>query len=93
MNNIKELKKSATAFRAVSHPLRQRIIDLLKVKDCCVTEVYSKLHIDQSVASQHLILLRKAGVVSSERRGKYVYYSLIRPKYNEIVSVSKLLGR
>jgi DNA-binding transcriptional ArsR family regulator len=41
-----------------------------------VTEIYVKLRLEQSVASQHLAILRKAGFVKTERDGKFIYYSI-----------------
>ena len=41
-----------------------------------VTDIYVKLRLEQSVASQHLAILRKAGVVQTERDGKFIFYSL-----------------
>ena len=45
-------------------------------KRMTVTEIYVKLRLEQSVASQHLAILRRAGVVVTERDGKFIYYSV-----------------
>ncbi len=72
-----ELRKAVLVLRAVNHKLRQRIIDLLETGDTMtVTDIYIKLRLEQSVASQHLAILRRAGVVLTERQGKFIYYSL-----------------
>lgn len=71
------LKKSAGVLRAVNHKLRQQILSLLhKEEKLGVTEIYQKLRLDQSVASQHLAVLRHAGFVLTERRGKQIFYSV-----------------
>ena len=41
-----------------------------------VTEIFQHLHLEQSVASQHLAVLRKAGLVKTKREGKFIYYSV-----------------
>jgi len=70
-------KKAAMILRAINHKLRQHIIELIhEHKRCTVTELYIKLRIEQSVASQHLGILRRVGVVSTERDGKYVFYTI-----------------
>lgn len=70
-------KKAAMIFRAINHKLRQHIIEIIhESKRCTVTELYIKLRIDQSVASQHLGVLRRVGVVTTERDGKFVYYKV-----------------
>jgi DNA-binding transcriptional ArsR family regulator len=70
-------KKAALVFRAVNHKLRQDIMRLIQKKDkITVTEIYTKLKLEQSVASQHLAILRQAGFVNTERDGKFIYYSI-----------------
>lgn len=79
------MKKAALILRAVNHKLRQSIIKLLEDNgQLTVTEIYVKLRLEQSVASQHLAILRRAGIVQTNRDGKYIYYSLNKPRINEI---------
>jgi DNA-binding transcriptional ArsR family regulator len=49
-----------------------------------VTEIYVKLRLEQSVASQHLAILRKAGFVKTERDGKFIYYSVNTERLEEL---------
>lgn len=80
-----ELRKAVLVLRAVNHKLRQRIIDLLEEnKQMTVTDIYIKLRLEQSVASQHLAILRRAGVVRTERQGKFIYYSLDHERLSQI---------
>lgn len=80
-----ELRKAVLVLRAVNHKLRQRIIDLLEEGGAMtVTDIYIKLRLEQSVASQHLAILRRAGVVDTERQGKYIYYSLDKERLGQI---------
>ncbi len=84
-----DLRKAVLVLRAVNHKLRQRIIDLLEDSDTLtVTDIYIKLRLEQSVASQHLAILRRAGVVITERQGKFIYYSLDR---NRLAQISQLV--
>ena len=84
-----DLRKAVLVLRAVNHKLRQRIIDLLEESDTItVTDIYIKLRLEQSVASQHLAILRRAGVVITERQGKFIYYSLDR---NRLTQISQLV--
>lgn len=79
------LRKAVLVLRAVNHKLRQRIIDLLEESDSLtVTDIYIKLRLEQSVASQHLAILRRAGVVSTEREGKFIYYALDKDRLAQI---------
>ena len=49
-----------------------------------VTDIYIKLRLEQSVASQHLAILRRAGVVATDRQGKFIYYSLDKERLGQI---------
>ncbi|MFK8006206.1 MAG: ArsR/SmtB family transcription factor, partial [Saprospiraceae bacterium] len=80
-----ELRKAVLVLRAVNHKLRQKIIDLLEENSkMTVTDIYIKLRLEQSVASQHLAILRRAGVVATDRQGKFIYYSLDADRLNQI---------
>ena len=53
-----ELRKAVLVLRAINHKLRQRMIDLLEENErMTVTDIYIKLRLEQSVASQHLAIL------------------------------------
>ncbi len=80
-------KKAALILRAVNHKLRQQMIKLIDDKKrITVTELYVKLRLEQSVASQHLAILRRAGIVTTERDGKFIHYSV---NYERVADVVK----
>lgn len=80
-----ELRKAVLVLRAVNHKLRQQIIDLLEENEkMTVTDLYIKLRLEQSVASQHLAILRRAGVVATDRQGKFIYYRVDKDRINHI---------
>lgn len=73
----RQLRSSSDIFRALAHPLRMRICAFLDEKDsACVQEICHALQIEQSVASQHLRILRQANLARTRRAGKYIYYLL-----------------
>jgi DNA-binding transcriptional ArsR family regulator len=81
--------KSARVLRALNHKLRQQVIKTItENKRLTVTQLYVKLRLEQSVASQHLGILRKAGVVSRERDGKFIYYSI---DFSRIEAIDKFV--
>lgn len=83
-------KKSAAILRALNHKLRQQIIKFLNEHHkLTVTQMYEKLKIEQSVASQHLAILRRANLVVTEREGKYIYYSVNYARLEEVVKFVK----
>jgi DNA-binding transcriptional ArsR family regulator len=80
-----ELRKVVLILRAIGHDLRKKIVDLLRENETMnVTDIYVKLRIEQSVASQHLAILRKAGIVLTKRNGKFIYYTLNNDRLNEV---------
>jgi DNA-binding transcriptional ArsR family regulator len=85
-----ELRKAVLVLRAVNHDLRKKIIALLEEHDqLTVTDIYVKLRLEQSVASQHLAILRKARIVQPSRDGKFIYYALDKERIQQI---SELIG-
>lgn len=75
--DLLSVKKAALILRAVNHKLRQEILKLIDEHGkVTVTELYVQLRLEQSVASQHLAILRKAGFVKTTRDGKFIYYSV-----------------
>ena len=71
------IKKASLILRSLNHKLRQQILRIIyEEKKITVTEIYVKLRLEQSVASQHLAILRKAGFVKTERDGKFIYYTI-----------------
>lgn len=77
MMDLLLLKKTSVILRALNHKMRQQILQLIDQKGkVTVTEIYIHLRVEQSVASQHLAILRKAGFVQTTREGKYIYYSI-----------------
>lgn len=83
--DLLELKKAALVLRAINHKLRQQILKLIaETQKITVTDIYIKLRLEQSVASQHLSILRKAGFVITTREGKYIFYSVNKERITEI---------
>ena len=92
--NYLDIKKAAAILRAVNHKLRQNIIRVLEEKEhLTVTEIYVRLRIEQSVASQHLAVLRRAEFVKTTRDGKNIHYSLNQQRLSDVgIFVNQLLN-
>ena len=75
--DLLSIKKASLTFRAINHPLRQEMIRMIDSKGhTTVTELFVEMRLKQSVASQHLAILRRAGLVKKIRDGKFMYYKL-----------------
>jgi len=88
------VKKAATILRALNNKLRQQVVKTIQENiRITVTQLYITLRLEQSVVSQHLAILRKAGIVSTERDGKYIFYTVSSSRIEAINEfVKNLLG-
>ena len=72
-----QLQYSTILMKALAHPLRLKILEYIDSQGVInVNRIYNTLGIEQSVTSQHLRLLRLAGVVNANKEGKYVHYDI-----------------
>lgn len=83
--NDKELTRAAEVLKAVSHPARLRIIELLERGERSVTEIQDHLGITQSLTSQHLCNMKVRGVLKSRKNGNMVYYSVRNPDVVKVI--------
>jgi len=91
---LKDLVKS---FKAMSDPIRVRILKLLEKKRMCVCELTAVLKIGQSNVSHHLKVLKEAGLVNDKKDGLWIDYELSRGEYNRyapeiLKTISKVLN-
>ena len=87
------IKNAAMTLRSINHKLRQQILKLLEEqKRMKVTDIYVKLRLEQSVASQHLAILRRANIVRTERMGKEIYYSLNNNRIEQVALFANRIG-
>ena len=84
--NNEKLQVSSEILRALAHPLRMRILEFIdKHKTINVNKIYNTLKLEQSITSQHLRILRLAGVVITHRDGKFIHYSIDYPKIANVL--------
>lgn len=87
----KDLKTATKVLRAVNHPLRLSILRLIEeTGKLSVTQIYFKLRIEQSVASQHLAILRESELLLPEREGKNIYYTLNHPRVDAVNNCTQI---
>lgn len=86
-----KLHVSTELVRALAHPLRLKILEFIDQNDSFkVNAIYNYLKIEQSLTSQHLKILRLAGVVTAEKNGKYMHYSI---NYDVLERVQKAVSK
>ena len=85
-----KLHTSTEMLRALAHPLRLQILEFIdKNKAINVNKIYNTLKLEQSITSQHLRILRAAGIVITERDGKYIHYAI---DYSKVDLCTKAVG-
>ena len=71
-------------FKALSDPTRREILRLLRDRAKTAGEIGSHFDMTGATISHHLAVLREAGLISDQRRGKYIYYELNLSVLDEI---------
>ncbi|MFZ5820760.1 MAG: ArsR/SmtB family transcription factor [Chloroflexota bacterium] len=84
-NMIKPYQATARAFKALAHPARLAILSILRDGEQCVCHMEAMLKLRQAYISQHLKVLKDAGVVSDRRDGWNMYYRVIQPGIFEVM--------
>ena len=77
---------ASAVLRAFAHPLRIKLLSYINNHGKIVNKIYGSLNLEQSITSQHLRILRDAGLVNHEREGKFIFYSL---NYNKLDHISQ----
>jgi len=81
----------AQFFRALAHPVRIKILEILVRGDHTVQELQEALGLDQPVVSQQLAVLRNQNIVTSQKEGLSVRYTLRDPAVGELLEVARRL--
>lgn len=71
----------AELLKALAHPKRLEILHLLRGQELSVSEIQEMLDLPQANLSQHLMVMRDAGVLESDRQGKQIYYRLAHKNF------------
>jgi DNA-binding transcriptional ArsR family regulator len=79
----------AEFFKALAHPTRIRILELLKAGEKSVSELQAELAAEGSTASQQLAILRMKNLVDTRKSGNLIYYRLRDPRISELLEVAR----
>ena len=66
----------AEVLKAVAHPVRLQIVELLETREMCVGDIVTALGVKQAITSQQLNMMRDKGVLNCRRNGTKVYYRI-----------------
>ena len=87
--NLEIQQFKADFFKALAHPLRIQILEILAEEDKSVNEILALLNMEGSAVSQQLTVLRAKNIVVGTKDGNRVIYSLRDPAIIELLSVAK----
>jgi DNA-binding transcriptional ArsR family regulator len=76
-------ERQATICKAFASPIRLRILDMIATSECQVGDIQQKLGISKPNLSQHLKILRSAGIIATRRDGQSIYCSLAIPEVKQ----------
>jgi ArsR family transcriptional regulator len=79
----------AEFFKTLGHPARIRVLELLSEREQAVGEMLPEVGIEATNLSQHLAVLRRAGLVTFRKDGSTVYYALTSPRVAELLVVAR----
>ena len=80
-----DFNRGSELLKAIAHPARMEMLVRLKADGCNVSEIQKNLGLPQSTISQHLRILRNAGVLSRRREGTKVCYTVEKKKVLDII--------
>ena len=81
----------ARLFRTLGHPVRIRILELLRDGERGVGDLQAELDLDSSGTSQHLSALRQQGLLDSRREGTSVFYRIRDPRIADLLAVARAI--
>jgi len=84
---MNSFEKISEVLKALAHPARLEIVSGLKINECNVSEIQEKLGLPQSTISQHLKVLKNAGVIIGRREGTKVCYKVIDQYARQIIEM------
>lgn len=85
---MNEYTPPANLFKALMHPARLSILEILRDGEQCVCHLEAVLGCRQAYISQHLMFLREAGLVEDRRDGNRIYYRVIKPEIYDLVDAA-----
>lgn len=96
MIDQKIIERANLVIRALNHEVRQDLMKFIggskSPNGVTVTEIHKHFSIEQSIASQHVNILWRAGLLAKERKGRFIYYKLNPGTVDKILSIAKVLS-
>jgi DNA-binding transcriptional ArsR family regulator len=88
----RNLKILVQMFRSLGQTARLKILLAIGTGEACVCHLEARMGLRQAYISQHLMALRKAGIVTDRREGRYIFYRLRNPRLLELIQLAGVLS-
>lgn len=85
LTDLEALGRAAECLRALAHPHRLRMVQMLLQGDHTVGELADACGLPSAMASEHLRLMQRCGMLAGQRAGRRVYYRVVAPQLAEIM--------
>jgi DNA-binding transcriptional ArsR family regulator len=85
LTDLEALGHAAECLRTLAHPHRLRMIQMLLQADFTVSQLAEACHLPSAMASEHLRLMQRCGLLASEKDGRKVYYRVVEPHLKNIL--------
>jgi DNA-binding transcriptional ArsR family regulator len=89
--NLGNYETEAKLFKALNHPVRLAILEILREDEACVCHMEAHLGLRQAYISQQLMILREAGLVQDRRDGLNIFYRVIEPDIFTVLDAMRLI--
>ncbi len=87
----KDIQAAAEGLKAIAHTTRLEVLCRIQMESMTVNELMEAIGTSQSNLSHHLAKMRAMGLVTAERRGSCVYYSLAHSGYSDLIQVLRTI--
>jgi DNA-binding transcriptional ArsR family regulator len=85
LTDLDAMGQAAECLRTLAHPHRLRMVQMLLQGDFTVGELAEACKLPTPMASEHLRLMQRCGLLTSEKEGRKVYYRVVEPQLKSIV--------
>jgi DNA-binding transcriptional ArsR family regulator len=82
-----DYERNSQVLKALSHPVRLKILEVLFVNEFCVNDLSKALNLPQAISSHHLGILKNSGILGSHKQGSKAYYSVKNDLAKGIISI------
>ena len=89
LSNQSDIERASRALKAMSHPLRLKILCTLGEDEVSVQEIVENVGTSQSNISQHLAILRDKDILSTRKDANRVYYKIGDPRLLQLISMMR----